>query len=105
MNVGGACMAYFLVGLGTRASYVAILTSNLHNWRLELRGRIVAILVSFLGLSSAILTGIYAGALNRVVSSYVLLLLCVSSCLCLVKKKKKNTHTLTFFFFFTRLAP
>jgi hypothetical protein len=81
MNVGGACMAYLLVGIGTRASYVANLTSNLHNWKLELRGRVVALLVSFLGLSSAILTGIYAGALNRVVSSFVLLLLCVSSSL------------------------
>jgi hypothetical protein len=77
-NLGGALLSYFLVGVGTRAYYVADLTSNLHNWPLEYRGRIVAIMVVFLGLSSAILTGIYVGALSRVVPSFLLLLLCVT---------------------------
>ncbi len=74
----GAVLSYFLVGVGTRSYYVADLTSNLHNWPLEQRGRVVACMVMFLGLSSAILTGIYVGALDRIVSSFLLLLLGVT---------------------------
>jgi Na+/melibiose symporter-like transporter len=41
-------------------------------------------MVVFLGLSSAITTGIYVGSLSRVIASYVLLLCCLTSCLSLL---------------------
>jgi hypothetical protein len=83
-SIAGALLSYMVVGIGTRGAYLADLASNLRNWALPLRGRVVAIMVCTLGLSSAIFTGIYVGALSSSPVSFVLLLLCTTSSLALV---------------------
>jgi OFA family oxalate/formate antiporter-like MFS transporter len=78
----GVILAYFVVGVGSRATYCSDLNSNIQNWDLHQRGRVVGLNVTLLGLSSAIFTGIYAGALRGTYgppSSVLLFAICTGS--------------------------